>query len=148
MFHILQNIKIDINTLDLKYLHDKLITLNYDCMHEEDNFDYYNKKFFLNNIKFLLTKIIMLGKVTKNQIDKYTYIRQSLENNLDKIEEKYNLLLAEFVITEVLLDINKTKEISLKNNFNQIDSFLEFIKKYSDEEKEKIFSYKMGVNNE
>ena len=91
LFHILQNIKIDINTLDLKYLHDKLITLNYDCMHEEDNFDYYNKKFFLNNIKFLLTKIIMLGKVTKNQIDKYTYIRQSLENNLDKIEEKYNL---------------------------------------------------------
>ena len=91
-------------------------------------------------------KKITLTIIIKNFF-KYTYIRQSLENNLDKIEEKYNLLLAEFVVTEVLLDINKTKEVALKNNFNQIDSFLTFIDKLDTEEKEQIFSYKMGENH-
>ncbi|MBQ9023989.1 MAG: hypothetical protein IJ105_02065 [Bacilli bacterium] len=147
LFYILQNIKVDINSLNINYLQDRLVKLNFDCMYEEDNFDYYNKKLFINNIKFLLTKLLMLGRCTKNQINKYNLTRQSLEKNLDKIEDNYNYLLAEYVVTEVFLEINKTKEITLKNNYNQIDSFLEFINKMSKEEKDKIFSYKMGVNN-
>lgn len=141
LFYILQNIKVDINSLNINYLQNKLVKLNFDCMYEEDNFEYYNKKFFINNIKFLLTKILMLGRCTKNQIDKYNFTRQSLEKNLDKIEEKYNYLLAEFVVTEVFLEINKNKE------YNQIDSFLDFINKMPNEEKDKILSYKMGDNN-
>ena len=109
-------------------------------MKEEDNFYYYNRKFFLNNIKFLLLKIIMLGKCKKNQIDKYTYIRDNLEAKMDKIEEKYNLLLAEFVVTENLIQVNTNKESFFKNNYKQIDNFFNYIDKLNDEEKNKIFS--------
>lgn len=147
LFYILQNIKIDINCLNIKQLQRKLEEVNNECMYEEDNFNYYNRKFFINNIKFLLIKIIMLGNCTKNQIDKYSLIKESLENILDKIEENYNFLHMEFTTTEKLLRQNKNKEISLKNNFEQINSFLEYIDDLSNEDKEKIFSYKMGVNN-
>lgn len=53
----------------------------------------------------------------------------------------------EKVVTEVLLEINTNKEKSFKNNFNQIYDFLELMNKTTEEEKEKIFSYKMGIQN-
>ena len=147
LFYILQELKVDINTLNLKSLKEKLEKINFYCMYEEDNFNYYNKKFFLNNLKFLLTRFLMLGMCTKNQLDAYRCRRESLERNLDLIEDKYNLLLRESVILEILIEINENREQPLKNNFKQIDSFLEFIKPLSEEEKDKIFSYKMGANN-
>ena len=50
-------------------------------------------------------------------------------------------------VTEVLLEINTNKEKAFKNNFNQIYDFLELIDKMPEEEKVKIFSYKMGMQN-
>lgn len=147
LFYILQNIKIDINCLKIDYLQKRLEEVNNECMHEEDSFNYYNKKFFLNNLRFLLIKIFMLGNCTKNQIDKYALTRNSLENILDRIEENYNLLFTELTIIEGLLEVNKNKEESLKNNFKQINLFFDYINDLSKEEKKKIFSYKMGVNN-
>ena len=147
LFYILQNIKIDINCLKIDYLQKRLEEVNNECMHEEDSFNYYNKKFFLNNLRFLLIKIFMLGNCTKNQIDKYALTRNSLENILDKIEENYNLLFTELTIIEGLLEVNKNKEESLKNNFKQINLFFDYINDLSKEEKKKIFSYKMGENN-
>lgn len=147
LFHILQNLKININTLDLDYLEDRLIVLSHDCNHEERNFEYYRKRYIINNLKYSLIKVLMLGRCTKNQRDKYEYIIANLEENLDKIAEKYSLLFSEFVVTEVLLETNKNKKEFLDNNFKQIDSFFEFIDKFDSDEKEKIFSYKMGVKN-
>lgn len=147
LFYILQNIKIDINCLKIDYLQKRLEEVNNECMHEEDSFNYYNKKFFLNNLRFLLIKIFMLGNCTKNQIDKYALTRNSLENILDRIEENYNLLFTELTIIEGLLEVNKNKEESLKNNFKQINLFFDYINDLSKEEKKKIFSYKMGENN-
>ena len=147
LFYILQNIKIDINCLKIDYLQKRLEEVNNECMHEEDSFNYYNKKFFLNNLRFLLIKIFMLGNCTKNQIDKYALTRNSLENILDRIEENYNLLFTELTIIEGLLEVNKNKEESLKNNFKQINLFFDYVNDLSKEEKKKIFSYKMGENN-
>lgn len=146
LFYMLQNIKRDINCLDLKYLKEKLEDLNYKCMHEENNFDYYNKLYLKNNIKLLFIKMIPF--IDKKTFYNYISKKNKLDLLMDEIEEKYNMLLIETVVTEVLLDINTNKEVVLKNNYNQIDTFLSFINQLTNEEKNKIFSYKMGVNNE
>jgi len=147
LFYILQDLKRSINVLDLNYLKDKLEVLNTESMHQEDNFDYYNRKYFLNNLKHLLVKILTLGKCSKKHNDNYFEIRELLEYKLNIIEHKYEQLTVELIVTEVLLDINTNKEVFYKNNFKQIDNFLEFIDELPKEEKQKIFEYKIGVNN-
>ena len=147
LFHILQDLKIDINRLDLEYLNDRLTVLEFDCFHQENNYEYYRKRLFFNNLKYSIVKILMLGRCSKNQIDKYECIRENLEKMLNKIEQKYDLLTAEYVVTEVLIETNSIKKEFLDNNFKQIDSFFELIDKFDDKEKEKIFSYKMGMKN-
>ena len=43
LFYIMQDLKRDINCLEIDYLKRKLEEVNIKCMHEEDNFNYYNK---------------------------------------------------------------------------------------------------------
>ena len=148
LFYIMQDLKRDINCLEIEYLKRKLEEVNIKCMHEEDNFNYYNKRFFLNNLKFLITKILMLGKCTRNQLIKYECIRQSLEKNLDIIEQRYEILYLESHFTEELLKQNTAKEPILKENYNKIEEFLNFVNSLDTEEKERMLSYKIGVNND
>lgn len=145
LFHILQELKREINVIDLKYLKDKIEVLDVDRMHEEDDFNYYNKQYFKNNIKYLILKIIMLGRCNSRQLNSYINVKNKLEKKLDTIEERYNDLCIEKIVTETLLEINTNKEKSLKSNFNQIYDFLEYIEKIPVDEKDKIFSYKMGA---
>ena len=90
----------------------------------------------------------MLGKCTRNQLIKYECIRQSLEKNLDIIEQRYEILYLESHFTEELLKKNITKESILKENYNKIEEFLNFVNSLDTEEKERMLSYKIGVNND
>lgn len=140
LFYILQDLKIDINSLNTKKLKNKIDDLYIQFMHVENNFNYYRKKYVLNNIKHLLT----LGMCSKYRSEKHKYIKQNIEENLDIIDIKYRLLLSELTNIESFLEINQNKEKTFKNNFEQIDTFLNFIKNLDNDEKEKLLSYRIG----
>lgn len=83
LYHILQELKREINVIDLKYLKDKIEVLDVDCMNAENNFDYYNRQYLKNNIKFLILKILMLGRCNSDQIGCYLAMRQELNKKMD-----------------------------------------------------------------
>lgn len=140
LFYILQDLKIDINSLNIQNIKKQLEDLYIQSIHIEDNLNYYKKKYILNDLKYVLT----LGMCSKYRSEKYKYIRENIEENLDIIDIKYELILSELSQIEDFFENSLAKEKTFKNNFEQIDSFLNFIKHLDKDEKEKLLSYRIG----
>ena len=148
LFHILQEIKGILNCIDIDEYDEKMKKVeNIKSAIEQE---YYNNKAELirENIDYILSDITTFWKYRKlnktiheqkkEHIKTEIIITQKLEESCDK--EHDNLQRQkEFEII---------KEQTYRKNFNQIDSFLELCKTLSDEEKEKMFNYKMTSKGE
>lgn len=146
LFHLLQELKICNNKIDVKNMQQILDNLYYECNHSEDKFDYYNRLYFLNNIKLLLLKMVPF--FNKKEKIKCILKKEKLDRIMDYIEIEYNNLEIGIIAYEAIIDISKNRKNELKKNMNQIDCFLNFINNLSADEKQKIFNYKMGYKYE
>ena len=142
LFNILQELKKDNNCLDISYMQRKLDDIYDERTKVKDDFNFYNKYYFLTNIKIIL--LSMLPFILKEKKLKCKSNKEKADRILDLIEQKYDSLEIKIIIYESLIDISKVKKNDYEKNINQINNFLDYINDLTVEDKQKIFNYKMG----
>lgn len=148
LFYILQDIKGILNCINLEEYDEKIkIVENVKRGIEQERFENALER-KRENLDYVLSDITtfwkyrklnkMIHEQKKNHIDTVGMIVKSLEESCER--EKAEL------IRQKSFDENK-REV-YKRNFDQIDGFLELCKTLTEEEKEKVFNYKMTSRGE
>ncbi len=143
LFKTLQELKLDVNSIDLKYFDNKIKEYNIEEEKKEDLFRFHNKEYFLLKLKFYILNVLTLGINYSNNKYDYNLRKELLEGALDKVEEEYDKSLLSIAFYETLKEVKKSKENVLNYNIDQLNRFLDLVENLSKEEKMKIFNYKM-----
>ena len=144
LFYILQELKRDINKIDLEYYDKQLEELEIELKENEQLYNKMNKAMIYEDIKVILLNIITFGIYYKRYEYEYQLRKELIDGTLSDIQHDIKYIVSEMIAYEVLKDINSAKKESFIKNRDQIDKFLTLYEKLKDEEKTKLLNYKIG----
>ena len=143
IYYTLQDIKGYRNILKLSDIDKKIELLDTKKQSEQIKSKNYNKEYNKEKLKFSLLNFLTFGQFYNLNSNVYAAKISKLKEARDNSLDDYILYKVE---EQKYIEQRKKDEVKLyyyDRNFEQINMFLELLDTVSDEEKEKIFSYKM-----
>ena len=144
LFRLLQEVKFYIN---------KINSENYDEQIEETKeqikkygtlYNSLNNDMIREDIKIIILNFITLGFYFKRYEYEYNLKKDIVDESLDILKNNINILINDLIKYEKLKISNKNRMEFLIKNRDQIDKFLSLVDNLNEDEKQKIFNYKIG----